>query len=304
MLLIVLLAVSPARYAAACLEGVSLWAKAVLPSLFPFLIFTALLTKLGAAGGLAKKLSPLTRRCKLPGIAAYCFLMSIMSGYPVGSRIIADLAKNGAIDARQAARMSALCSTSGPMFLVGSVGAAMFKDARAGALLFASHLLAVLLVCLAFVPFLRQLPENESPARQPNADNILYDSVHSAVISILCIGGFIAAFYVVSLALSDLYVLWLPEKFLGLFFPPEIAVGLCAGLLEATRGCAMLAASENFFALPAAAFSVTFGGACILCQQLSYLKQAGVKTGRFIGIKALQGIAAFLLCAIGCFLLG
>ena len=304
MLLIVLLAVSPARYAAACLEGVSLWAKAVLPSLFPFLIFTALLTKLGAAERLAKKLAPLTRRCKLPGIAAYCFLMSILSGYPVGSRIIADLAKNGAIDARQAARMSVLCSTSGPMFLVGSVGGAMFKDSRAGALLFASHLIAVLLVCLAFVPFLRKLPENDSPARQANADNILYDSVHSAVISILCIGGFIAAFYVVSLALSDLYVLWLPEKFLGLFFPPEIAAGLCAGLLEATHGCAMLAASENFFALPAAAFSVTFGGACILCQQLSYLKQAGVKTGRFIGIKALQGIAAFLLCAIGCFLLG
>ena len=45
--LIVLLAVSPAHYAAACLEGVSLWAKAVLPSLFPFFILTALLTKLG-----------------------------------------------------------------------------------------------------------------------------------------------------------------------------------------------------------------------------------------------------------------
>ena len=291
LLLIVLLALSPARYAAACLEGISLWAKAVLPSLFPFFILTALLTKLGAAEALADKLSPLTKKCKLPGVAAYCFLLSILSGYPVGSRIIADLAKSGAVSAKQASRMSALCSTSGPMFLLGSVGGAMFGSAKAGAILLASHITAVLLVCLAFVPLLKPLPEPPPKKYAPSADNILYE-----VISILCVGGFIAAFYVLSLALADLYILWPLEKFFGLFFPQEIAEGLCAGLLEATHGCALLAAGGGIFALPAAAFCVTFGGACILCQQLGYLKSAGVKATPFIGIKALQGIAAFLLC--------
>lgn len=296
LLLIVLLALSPARYAAACLEGVSLWAKAVLPSLFPFFILTALLTKLGAAETLADKLSPLTKKCKLPGAAAYCFLLSILSGYPVGSRIIADLAGSGAVSAKQAARMSVLCSTSGPMFLIGSVGGAMFGSAKAGAILLASHILAVLLVCLALVPLLKPLPEPPPKKYAPSADNILYESVYGAVISILCVGGFIAAFYVLSLALADLHILWLPEQFFGLLFPQEIAEGLCAGLLEATHGCALLASGGGRFALPAAAFCVTFGGACILCQQLGYLKSAGVKAAPFIGIKALQGLAAFLLC--------
>ena len=286
LLLIVLLALSPARYAAACLEGISLWAKAVLPSLFPFFILTALLTKLGAAEALADKLSPLTKKCKLPGVAAYCFLLSILSGYPVGSRIIADLAKSGAVSAKQASRMSALCSTSGPMFLLGSVGGAMFGSAKAGAILLASHITAVLLVCLAFVPLLKPLPEpppkKYAPsADNPSADNILYESVYGAVISILCVGGFIAAFYVLSLALADLHIPWLPEQLFGLLFPQEIAEGLCAGLLEATHGCALLAAGGGRFALPAAAFCVTFGGACILCQQLGYLKSAGVKAAPF-----------------------
>lgn len=302
--LIVLLAVSPARYAAACLEGVSLWAKAVLPSLFPFFILTALLTKLGAAEKLADKLSPLTKKCKLPGVAAYCFLLSVLSGYPVGSRIIADLYKSGAVTEKQAARMSALCSTSGPMFLVGSVGGAMFRNAKAGAILLASHILAVLLVCLAFVPFLKPLPEPPTKKRTSSADNILYESVYGAVISILCVGGFIAAFYVLSLALSDLHILQPIEKFFNLFFPQEIAEGLCAGLLEATHGCALLAAGGGLLALPAAAFCVTFGGACILCQQLGYLKSAGVKAAPFIGIKALQGLAAFLLCLALCAVFG
>ena len=296
LLLVVLLAAAPARYAAACLEGVSLWAKAVLPSLFPFFVLTALLTKLGAAETLAEKLSPLTRKCKLPGVAAYCFLLSVLSGYPVGSRIIADLFRGGAITREQAARMSVLCSTSGPMFLVGSVGGAMFGSAAAGAILLAAHIAAVLLVCLACVPFLKPLPEPPPKKTAASADNLLYESVHGAVVSILCVGGFIAAFSVFSLALSDLYILWPLEKFFGLFLPQPIAAGLCAGLSEATHGCALLAAGGGALALPAAAFCVTFGGACILCQQLGYLKSAGVKAAPFIGIKALQGLAAFLLC--------
>lgn len=296
LLLIFMLALSPARYAAACMEGLSLWAKAVLPALFPFFILTAILTKLGAAEKLADKLTPLTRRCKLPGIAAYCFLMSILSGYPVGSRIIADLAASGSITPAQAGRMSVLCSTSGPMFLLGSVGSAMYCSAKAGAILLAAHLLAVLLVCLLCLPFAKPLPDSPPKKTLRSADNILYESVHGAVISILCVGGFIAAFYVLSLALSDLYILWPIEHFFGLFLPEQAAKGIAAGLLEAPHGCALLAASGSPLALPLTAFAVTFGGACILAQQLGYLKSAGVKAGPFICMKALQGVAAFLLC--------
>ena len=128
LLLIVLLALSPARYAAACLEGVSLWAKAVLPSLFPFFILTALLTKLGAAETLADKLSPLTKKCKLPGAAAYCFLLSILSGYPVGSRIIADLAGSGPIAYARACIPLATPLFTGAMRHAENLGRAM--DAR------------------------------------------------------------------------------------------------------------------------------------------------------------------------------
>src|SRR5699024_3412957 len=74
------------------------------------------------------------------------------------------------------------------------------------------------------------------------------------------------------------------------------AHGFAAGLLEATHGCALLAASGSPLALPACAFVVTFGGACILAQQLAFLKKAGVKAGFFLGVKFLQGLAAFGFC--------
>ena len=44
-----------------------------------------------------------------------------------------------------------------------------------------------------------------------------------------------------------------------------------------------------------AALLVTFGGGCVLVQQLGFLTRAGVKTLPFLGVKALQGIVAALV---------
>ena len=349
LFLLCLLLTAPARYAEACIQGMALWAKAVLPALFPFLILTGLLTKLGAAQKLADRLSPLTEKIGLPGSAAYCLLVSLLSGYPVGSRTVADLYKGGAITREQAKRMSVLCSTSGPMFLVGSVGGAMFGSAAAGAVLLAAHLLAVIGVYLALyfanrrkkrnihagqkapaphaglkktmsphalrvqnktaAPQTTATPasenkRNKTAAPHPDTDGILAASVQSGVLTVLCVGGFIAFFFVLMQALSDLHIS-APLEFL-FSFPLSAAgsegaaAGLTAGLLEATQGCASIAASGAPLALPLCAFLVTFGGGSILAQQLAFLTGAGVKAGPFIGIKVLQGIAAFLLCLAFC----
>ena len=349
LFLLCLLLTAPARYAEACIQGMALWAKAVLPALFPFLILTGLLTKLGVAQKLADRLSPLTEKIGLPGSAAYCLLVSLLSGYPVGSRTVADLYKGGAITREQAKRMSVLCSTSGPMFLVGSVGGAMFGNAAAGAVLLAAHLLAVIGVYLALyfanrrkkgnihagqkapsphAGLKKTMPphalrvQNKTAATQTTAtpasenkrnktaaphadtDGILAASVQSGVLTVLCVGGFIAFFFVLMQALSDLHIS-APLEFL-FSFPLSAAgsegaaAGLTAGLLEATQGCASIAVSGAPLALPLCAFLVTFGGGSILAQQLAFLTGAGVKAGPFIGIKILQGIAAFLLCLAFC----
>ena len=350
LFLLCLLFTAPARYAEACIQGMALWAKAVLPALFPFLILTGLLTKLGAAQKLADRLSPLTEKIGLPGSAAYCLLVSLLSGYPVGSRTVADLYKGGAITREQAKRMSVLCSTSGPMFLVGSVGGAMFGSAAAGAVLLAAHLLAVIGVYLALyfanrrkkgnihagqkapapyaglkktmpphalrvqnktaapqttaTPASEENKRNKTAAPHADTDGILAASVQSGVLTVLCVGGFIAFFSVLMQALSDLHISAPLERLLS--FPLSAAgsegaaAGLTAGLLEATQGCASIAASGAPLALPLCAFLVTFGGGSILAQQLAFLTGAGVKAGPFIGIKILQGIAAFLLCLAFC----
>lgn len=298
--LLCLLVFSPMRYASACLEGITLWAGAVLPALFPFFILTSVLTKLGAADNLSQKLSPVAQKFKLPGCAAYCFLLSILSGYPVGARTIAELYARRELTEKSAARLSILCSTSGPMFLLGTVGGAMFNNMRAGAILLTSHLLGVILVCLALMPFAKSIPSTKKSMLQPRTGDIFGESVQGAVSSILTVGGYIALFFVLSQAADDLHITAPLIAVLTPLFGKEGAHGLTTGLLEATHGCALLAAAQSSLSLPATAFVVTFGGACILAQQLSFLKNAGVKSSFFLGIKALQGVTAFAVCIALC----
>ncbi len=294
LVIITLLCIFPKKYSAICLEGIFLWAKVVLPSLLPFLILTTLLTKLGILQKLSIYLNKFFYRLKLPSLTAGVFIISILSGYPVGAKMIADLYSQQAITEKEASRMALLCSTSGPMFIIGSVGAVLFNSTMAGCILFATHILGVIIPCLIALPFAKKLPKTEHILQTKTVDNLLYSSVHSSTISILCIGGFIVLFYILTEALTDLRIM---QPLIALLAFPfgDSATGLVYGLLEATHGVSALSKSMSIFALPLASFVITFGGGCILLQQISFLKSAKVKITTFILFKFLQGICAFTL---------
>ena len=201
LLFAAMLAALPRQCAAACAEGIALWAKAVLPSLLPFLAVSTLLAARGKKA--ADRLAPLMRRVKLPAAASLCLLLSVLSGYPVGSRAVAELAERCGIPREGVLRTAVLCSTSGPMFLLGTVGG-MYADPAAGAVLFASHLAGVFLVCLLLLPFAKKLPESPPHEKQEESIPSLGESVQRAVLSVLCVGGFVALFYVLGEMLAAL----------------------------------------------------------------------------------------------------
>lgn len=284
----------PARYARSVLEGVSLWAECVLPAAFPFLFFTGLLTALPAFRSAADRLArPVGRLYRVSNAGGGAALLAALSGYPVGAKMVLDLSERGLLARGEEQRLAALVTTSGPSFLVGTVGGMMFSDLKAGWLLFFCHLVAVRLVCLLFRGRGRRgsVPrEVLSPPR-----NILYESVYNAVISVLCVGGFIALFSCIGQMLSDLGLFALLSP---LFGGGALGEGVLKGLLEMTAGCAALSKSGSFFALPLCCALVTFGGSCVLCQQAAYLTRAGVKLLPFLGIKLLQSAVAFGACCL------
>ena len=58
--------------------------------------------------------------------------MSILSGYPIGAKIIHDLYSKDLITEEDAKRMSIFSTTSGPIFIIGAIGVGMLKNYKLG----------------------------------------------------------------------------------------------------------------------------------------------------------------------------
>ena len=297
----VALVYNPERYIKCCLEGITVWAITVLPSLLPFFFLTLLLTNLGIATRLAKICESITKRLYgCGGEGAFVQIMSFISGYPVGAKLIAELYNEGVIESQEATKISLFTSTSGPMFVLGSVGIGMFLDRRVGFFLLCSHFFSAILNGIAFKRLYKE--KNFSPLKLKRySGNLLYDCAYSATLSCLIVGCFIAVFYVFCQILLDSNLLY-PFVFIFslLFKDIKKAQGFCVGLIELTNGCILLARDWNDLSVCLTAFLISFGGLSILIQSITFLKQARVNIKLFILSKLMQAITSFLICFLMC----
>lgn len=288
------LIIYPERYVACCLDGWVMWAECVLPSLFPFMIITLVFIKTGIADKASLPLKKVTGMFRMPPAAAVCFVMSICSGYPAGAKAVSEMHANGCITADEANKLSCLCSTSGPLFIIGSVGYKMFGDKGAGWAILLCHALAVISVSLA-LSFFSGKAVTRTVARAEISKNVLYETFYSGVISVAVAGAYIAFFYVFGQIAADFDILYPIEKILCLFTDADTASAVCRGMIEVTAGCRALSVNKGAFSVPFAGFLITFGGISIIMQQLGFLSASGVKPLRFIGVKFLQATLCFLL---------
>lgn len=287
------------------IDGIKLWLAFVVPSLFPYFFITAILSSMSITSKLSKLVSPLTKKMfNVNGAVGYAFFMSLISGYPVGAKIVCDLKESGVISESESVRASALCSTSSPMFLIGSVGALMLNNIRLGIILFISHLLSALLIGIIFSFYKRKdKPKDTALLKSQKIDNFLYENAYSSVISLLVVGAIITIFYILSNLLFSLNLLSPIIYLLSLVLGDiDLSKGLVFGLFECTQGLKILS-SASTFNLPLCAFVCGFSGISIIMQSLAYLKKAKIKTAPFLLSKILSAVLNSLFCFIFCLFL-
>ncbi|MDE5729703.1 MAG: hypothetical protein K2I20_06000 [Clostridia bacterium] len=284
----------PERYVLTCFTGFAMWAECVLPSLFPFMVITLILVKTGLAEKASLPLRRVTGLFRLPPASAACFLLSALSGYPAGSRVLSEFYDGGSLTKSDCQKLSYLCSTSGPLFIIGSVGFKMFGDKIIGLKILAAHLLSVIITSLV-IALLSKSGKSGSPARKAPDKNVLYNSFYGAVIAVAVAGGFIAFFCVTAQIFSDFNLLKPLQLLLNLFMDEKLSSAICTGLIEPTTGCRAIAAlSGEKLAVALAGFLITFGGVSIILQQLSYLLNCGVNPFKFVAVKLIQAAICFV----------
>lgn len=295
--LMLLLILKPQLYMNAVADGLKLFAVSVLPAMFPFFFFSKLLTSLGVAGSLSSfTKKPVRFLYRAPDIGGYVLVMSMLSGYPVGARLVSDCCAEGLIDKEGAKSLISFTSTSGPIFVLGTVGAGMLGNYKAGIVILLSHYLGALINGLLYRGKKKETNNTAFIAPLTAYDSLLSDVLSSSIASTLAVGGYIALFNMAITALKDMSVISYLINALSLSgSAAKIGEGVLTGLVEVTRGCLTLSLSGGalYIIVPAAAALISFGGASVTLQSLTFLSKCGIKTPYYLLTKTTQALVTF-----------
>lgn len=164
-------------------NGLTLWATCVVPSLFPFFVITNLLSHTKIVSFTGKLLDKFMRPLfNVPGVGGFAFVMGLISGYPVGAKVVSDFRQDGLVTKDEGERMLAFTNNSGPLFILSSVGISLFGDTTTGLLLLCTHVLACITVGIILGKFSKKSDE-EFRAKiifsQRNSTHFMENSLHN-----------------------------------------------------------------------------------------------------------------------------
>lgn len=129
--------------------GLELCGEVLVPSLFPFFVCSGLLIYSGFCELLSKAFRPVMRPLfNVGGAGAAAFILGIISGYPLGASTACRLYDGGYLSKPECERLLAFCNNSGPLFILGTVGAAIYHSPKIGVMLYISHIAAAFSVGL------------------------------------------------------------------------------------------------------------------------------------------------------------
>lgn len=300
-------------------EGISIWINILMPSLLPFVIGANLITSLKIVDILGIIINPLTQKIfNVSGKSGLIFAISMISGYPVGSKFASDLRLENKISKYEGQRLVSFCSTSGPLFVIGSVGTGMLKNPQIGYLMLFCHYLAALSVGLIFRNYGREKKLLENNNILNNIKDIIYDNSKSedffvcfgnaiinGVNTLLAIGGFVIIFSVFFEILYYFKIIDFISYFICILMPfkmtPNIIEAFISGLFEMTIGCNNLSQINGIsynILIPLCSFLIAFSGLSILAQCSSFIGKTDIKVSLYIFSKFLHGILASIFTYI------
>ncbi len=298
----------PNIYLKSVSNGIMLWATIILPGLIPFMFLSKILSTMSYTYMSTFVLSKVTKKCFFtPKCSGYIYFMSILSGYPLGAKLTKDFFDNNQISLAEAKKIVAFCSTSGPIFMIGSVGVSLLGSNISGVIIFCSHILGSFINGFVFRGKKSAVKDSDL-LEQSSSKDILNDSMYSTILSSMLVGGFITMTFLIIDILTNFGIIHMLGNILDkvLFFN-KLPIGqyLASGMIEVTRGCLDL--SQSSLTLPLktiiASGLTAFGGLSVHLQCMGFLSSIGIKYSYFLKTKLAHTIITVVLATLFSFIL-
>ena len=282
-------------------SGLVLWANSIVPSLFPFFVATELLSHTNFTYYLGKFLNRFMKPLfNVRGEGSFALIMGIISGYPVGAKIVANFRENNICSKEECERLLSFTNNSGPLFIIGTVGITMFGNSTIGFLLLITHLLASITVGIIF-RFWKYNSKSEvnnynsslnykDSLSFSNLGGVIGNSIMSSINTILLIGGFVVLFSVIISILQNSHLLdamasCIEPIFNLLHIPVGFSSGFVSGILELTNGLNMVCSipeKKISINIIVASFLLGLGGISVLLQVWSTISKTDLSIKPYI----------------------
>lgn len=261
-------------------KGVELCIKTVIPSLFPFLFLSGIISAAFQGVRLPMLRFP-GMLFSLPKRMDYCLIPAFLGGYPIGAQCAFQACQSGLIQKAEAERMLAFCSNAGPAFIFGILSSGFRRKWLVWAV-WGIQILSAWTAARLFSNF-RPSQSEAAEVRTAAASN---RQMETAILAMLKICGWVILFRVVA-AFLDKWIL------LAVSTPWRV---MMIGLLELSNGCCCLnLIQQESLRFIICNFILAFGGICVAYQTASVCP--GLEMGYYYAGKLLQGMTAVLLSA-------
>lgn len=276
ILVIAIFITAPSQYMQSFVDGLTVWAYNVLPAIFPFMVLTTLTLKLQKDDG-KHSLTRILFGIKCDTV----FITSLLCGYPIGAKAIAD----SDADRDAATVMASFCSTAGPIFMIATVGGKLLQNTAAALIIITVQIISAMLNGLLYRSNQKYI------AIQANTNNLtakdLGDTITTSTLAVISVGGLIALFYM----LTDMVKSFLPQN-----LSKSLITAFVIGLFEMTNGIfAICNITNTATATILCSTLLAFGGLCVFAQCYAFLGFKNVKPLQLFKMKLTQSAIATIL---------
>lgn len=231
--------------------GLTVCGEIIIPSLFPFAFLCILIYSTNISKILDRILNLPMRLLGFNGNIGSVIIMSLIGGYPVGSKLIAMLYNDKIINSKTANILLMFCVSPGPAFVIVAVGNGMLRNSTAGFLIFASCIISSIVSMIVISMILRPKCALITRARMPFSEGII-KSISDASASTIQICSFVVIFSCIGAAVKE-------------FLPSNIST-ILTSVLEVTNGCLF----SSKISLYLVAFIISFAGIAVHFQIFSF----------------------------------
>ena len=115
--------INPSLIIESGITSINIFKTKLFPSIFPFFVLASLLLELGLATKISIKLNPLIRKIfHVEGNSSFIILVSLISGFPSGSKYIVESLKTKSISKDTANYLLTFTHFANPLFVLGTCG--------------------------------------------------------------------------------------------------------------------------------------------------------------------------------------